>query len=83
MYAIRSYYDKPDAFITRAEFAALVNNVICPQEMLDIRFEDVKDGIWFEEDVKKAATIGYMEGYQSGKIFSPNDLITRQSYNFV
>ena len=39
------------------------------------QFSDVKDGDWFQENVKAAYELGLMEGYSNGT-FRPNDTIT-------
>ncbi len=65
----------PDAFITRAEFAA-----ICARfddlefEVVD-NFTDVQ-GHWAEHDIHEAAAHGWIRGYKDGT-FKPDQFITR------
>ena len=64
----------PDAYITRAEFAAIAARFdpITPE---DVHFFDDIDGHWAEYEIRIAATKGWVKGYNG--LFRPNDSILR------
>ena len=68
---------KPDASITRAEFAKIAVSFF---EYEDISaeniFTDVAAGSWYESFVAVAAKLGLIEGY-AGNVYRPNESITR------
>lgn len=72
----------PDRFITRAEFAALLNRTFGFTTVSPKEFPDVSDTAWYAEEVAKAAGAGYMEGYEDGS-FRPDNNITRQEAALV
>ncbi|MCX7615600.1 MAG: S-layer homology domain-containing protein, partial [Clostridiales bacterium] len=68
---------RPDAKITRAEFAALLNRTFGYLKEGDIRFSDVTyNNDWKSQAITRAATFGYMLG-SDGKA-NPNGMISRQ-----
>ncbi len=65
----------PDAFITRAEFAAICARFDKSEfEVID-SFTDVQ-GHWAEHDIHEAAAHGWIRGYEDGT-FKPDQFITR------
>ncbi|MFS0724826.1 S-layer homology domain-containing protein [Paenibacillus sp. 1P07SE] len=67
----------PNAPITRAELAALINNVAEVEGEAAISFTDVAPGTWYYIEVAKAMEAGYMQGYADGT-FKPTAPTTRQ-----
>ena len=67
----------PNAPITRADFAAIVNRAYGYTEVGDIPFTDVKVTDWFHDDIAIAYNAGYMVG-TSATTASPNDTLTRE-----
>ena len=65
----------PDAFITRAEFAAICARFDDSQFEVVDNFTDVQ-GHWAENDIHEAAAHGWIRGYEDGK-FKPDKFITR------
>lgn len=66
----------PDEAVTRAEFSALLANVLSTgEEGAEIAFFDVGEGDWYRKAVNFAASSGYMRGYGDGS-FLPNKNIT-------
>lgn len=77
---VKGYPDgtvKPDGYITRAEYAALINRTFGLAKASSSAFSDVKGDDWFAADIAKAVAAGYMEGYPDGTV-KPNGNITRQ-----
>lgn len=67
---------KPDASITRAEFASILCNALeVHDKNEDISFTDV-DGQWYEDPLKRAVTYGFMSGY-NGQM-NPTDEINHE-----
>lgn len=78
MGVVNGYTDgtfKPEADITRAEFATMAARFIKSEVVAENRFTDVA-GHWAEEYITKAAYAGWVEGNESGT-FRPDDYITR------
>jgi alpha-beta hydrolase superfamily lysophospholipase len=73
---------KPDNSITRAEFMNLVNNAFGYTAEAEIRFSDVKEGIWYYNVIQKAVAAGYLGGYPDGTM-QPENLISRQEAAIV
>ncbi len=76
---IKGYTDgtaKPNSYITRAEFIALVNRVFGFTKTSTIDFTDVKASDWYAGDIAKAKAAGYIVG-ENGSV-NPEDRITRQ-----
>lgn len=67
---------KPDNYITRAEFAQVVKNLLALTEKADKEFSDVAKGAWYYDAVMCVAKSGIMIG-DAGK-FRPDDYITRE-----
>ena len=70
---------KPDASITRAQFATMLVNALklyTPQGVTP-SFKDVKPGDWFFNSVEAAARAGLVEG-KDNNCFVPNAPVTRQ-----
>lgn len=65
----------PDAYITRAEFAAIAARFDNQEYEIVDEFTDV-DGHWAEAEIHEAAAYGWIKGYEDGK-FHPDQLITR------
>ncbi len=68
---------KPNDYITRAEFMALVNRAYGFTEKIGTSFSDVNENDWFYDDVAKAVAAGYLTGY-SDETVKPNNEISRQ-----
>jgi len=68
---------KPNATITRAEFATLLNNAMKNQNTATINLKDVKENDWFYNQIQKAVAVGFFSGYEDNT-FRPNNPITRQ-----
>lgn len=65
----------PDAFITRAEFAAICARFDASEFTVVDNFTDVK-GHWAESEIHEAAAHGWIKGYEDGT-FKPDRYITR------
>lgn len=65
----------PGDTITRAEFAAMVSRWKSAGESETIQFSDIS-GHWAEAEIRKAATYGWIKGYEDGT-FRPDESITR------
>ena len=65
----------PNAYITRAEFAAIAARFDSDTSAAAANFTDVK-GHWAEKEISKAAAKGWVNGYEDGT-FKPNQNITR------
>ena len=75
---IKGYPDgtfKPNNFITRAEFAAIAARFDDHVSTGAVTFNDIK-GHWAEEEVCRAAELGWVTGYPDGS-FRPDQFITR------
>ncbi|WP_020619498.1 S-layer homology domain-containing protein [Paenibacillus daejeonensis] len=67
----------PNAPITRAELATLINKVTRVQDEATIDYSDVPKNKWYYREVAKSVQAGYMLGYADGT-FKPDAPITRQ-----
>lgn len=65
----------PNAFITRAEFAAVCARFDTYKTEGDSDFTDIS-GHWAEAEIERAATLGWICGYEDGT-FRPENPITR------
>lgn len=65
----------PDAFITRAEFAAICARFDDSEFEIVNEFTDVQ-GHWAEHDIHEATAHGWIRGYEDGT-FKPDQFITR------
>jgi len=69
---------RPDRFVTRAEFTAMVVNIFKKVESVnECNFSDVKKSDWFYNAVAYAAAEGLIQGYENGT-FKPRDNMSRQ-----
>jgi len=64
--------------ITRAEFCALIMNVLGVEIKypLENRFVDIKEGAWYYNAINKIAELGYINGYKEDQTFRPANNIT-------
>ena len=67
----------PDAPVTRADFAGIINRAYGYTESGEIPFEDVAVTDWFYDDIAIAYHAGYMAG-TSETTASPNETLTRE-----
>ncbi|MDR2296225.1 MAG: S-layer homology domain-containing protein, partial [Clostridiales Family XIII bacterium] len=68
---------KPNAPITRAEFAAIISRFDASQdEAGEARFSDVTQSHWAFKEIDNAAEKGWVNGYPEGT-FKPQNAITR------
>lgn len=68
---------KPEAEITRVEFATMVNGWFDCTQIAEISFSDVKADMWYYQEVQKAFKAGYIQGITETQ-FSPEDNLTRE-----
>ncbi|WP_019635709.1 S-layer homology domain-containing protein [Paenibacillus fonticola] len=73
---------QPDAKVTRAELAALINRSFQVEESKEVSYSDVKAEAWYYKDVAKATAKGYMKGYENGT-FKPSANVSRQELAVV
>jgi uncharacterized repeat protein (TIGR02543 family) len=76
---IKGYPDgsfKPNAKITRAEFAVIATRFSKSQVDEDASFTDVSKDFWASKEIAKAANLGWIKGYPDGT-FRPENKITR------
>ena len=66
---------KPNANITRAEFATIAARFLSNSYSLNDRFYDT-EGHWAEPYINRAAEVGWINGYNDGS-FKPDQAITR------
>ena len=66
---------KPNANITRAEFATIAARFLSNSYSLNDRFYDT-EGHWAEPYINRAAEVGWINGYSDGS-FKPDRAITR------
>ena len=67
---------RPDANVTRAEAAAIINRVLKKQPTNLSAFGDVPESAWFAADVAAVKELGIIAGYPDGT-FRPNNNMTR------
>ncbi|MDQ2087885.1 S-layer homology domain-containing protein [Herbivorax sp. ANBcel31] len=69
---------RPDRFINRAEFTAMVVNIFKQAEKsVDLNFSDVKKEDWFYNSIAYASKEKLIQGFEDGT-FRPMDNISRQ-----
>ena len=68
---------RPNAPITRAELAAVLNRVFGYTATTDAAFTDVPDGAWYAQDIAKLYAAGIMVG-DGGGVMRPTANITRE-----
>jgi uncharacterized repeat protein (TIGR02543 family) len=69
-------YFRPNAYITRAQFAAIAARFSDPVAGMAIPFTDVPDDYWAADLIAFAADVGWVDGYGDGT-FRPANNITR------
>ncbi len=69
---------KPEDFVTRAEFTAVMVRVFGYGEKSTHTFPDVSDNDWYADSVSRAVAAGIIAGDGDTGKFRPNDSITRQ-----
>ena len=67
----------PDALLTRAMLVTILYNAEGKPESGSAKFEDVKDGAWYEKAVAWASENGLVKGV-SENLFAPDENITRE-----
>ena len=68
---------KPDNYITRAEFAQVIKNLLALEKKADKDFSDVAKDAWYYDAVMCVAKAQIMQGDGNGT-FRPDDYITRE-----
>ncbi|WP_310832041.1 S-layer homology domain-containing protein [Paenibacillus pedocola] len=68
---------KPNASISRAEFASIVNKVFGFTNQPQVVFKDVKSDKWYYSEIGKAKSAGYISGF-GDNTFRPEAAISRQ-----
>jgi len=69
---------KPDAKVTRAQFAAMISKALNLQTSTTVApFDDVPQGAWYAEAVRSAYAAGIIKGV-ANKSFAPEQEITRE-----
>jgi hypothetical protein len=68
---------RPNAPITRAEMAAVLDNMMQYQAVAENVFSDVPDRAWYADAVRKANAVGILKGDGAGRAL-PTALITRE-----
>ncbi|MBJ6360709.1 S-layer homology domain-containing protein [Paenibacillus sp. GCM10012307] len=68
---------KPNASITRAEFAALLVRAVGLTPVQADSYKDVPASAWYSGAVGAASAAGIIQGFENG-LFKPNDRITRE-----
>lgn len=67
----------PDAFITRAQMAAIITRAFGAVNEVEISFPDVAEDAWYRDSVKKAVAMSAFKGDENGN-FNPENKITFQ-----
>lgn len=68
---------RPDAPVTRAQFAAIINKAFTPQpKRSEINFVDVRSDFWGRQAIQSAYQGQFMSGYP-GQVFQPEQRIPR------
>ena len=68
---------RPNNYVSRAEFIAMVNRVLEYRGGAEISFADVSADNWFYQDMGIAVQYGFINGYEDNTI-RPNSYIARQ-----
>lgn len=82
---INGYSDntfKPDAPMTRAELVAVINRLLVIESESDKYVPDVKRQDWFHTDIRKAMTMGIIQGDENGFV-NPNAFVTREQATLI
>lgn len=67
---------QPDQPVTRAQYAALLENVLLDAKQNQIAFSDIPAGFWGSQAVDKAVQSGFLKGYPDAT-FQPDQPITK------
>lgn len=67
---------QPDRPVTRAEYAALISEVLRDNQQTQIAFGDVPAGFWGAPAINEAVKSGFLKGYPD-TTFQPNQAISR------
>ncbi|WP_298030384.1 S-layer homology domain-containing protein [uncultured Dysosmobacter sp.] len=67
---------RPNAYISRAQFAAIAARFSVVQEGLPNLFTDVPEDYWAKDEIAYASYLGWIDGYADGT-FRPKNNITR------
>ena len=67
---------QPDQLVTRAQYAALLSEVLKGPRQSEINFSDVQASSWAAQPIEAAVRAGFLEGYPD-QTFQPADLITK------
>lgn len=68
---------EPESYLTRAETAQIIYNLLTGKPSVSKRFDDVSDGEWYSEAVNSLYSAGIIHGKYSDSTYFPNDLISR------
>jgi lysophospholipase L1-like esterase len=68
---------KPDHTITRGEFVTIMNKFFNFSIPIEIGFDDVPEGAWYEVELQKAMKAGFISGYNDNT-FKADNYVTRQ-----
>lgn len=68
---------RPNDYITRAEYAQILYNIMQEEGLLDITGTDVEPGAWYFDAMQAAITFGIIRGDGYDK-FRPKDNVTRE-----
>ncbi len=67
----------PERMVTRAEFTAMLINIVGAERADSCPFKDVPEKSWFRDSVSKAYASGLVKGV-SGDRFNPDGYVTRE-----
>lgn len=71
---------KPDGFVTRAETASMMNNIIeIRSTNKNVSFSDIVNAAWYTTIIKNMSSAGIINGYTDGT-FRPDNYITRAEF---
>ena len=73
---------RPTNAITRAEFCAMLSNVLDLPEGQNLSFSDVADDAWYNKAVSAMAARGFVSGMGDGT-FRPDDTITYEQMTTI
>ena len=73
---------RPQQTATRAEFCAMLANVLDLPEGQNLSFSDVADDAWYNKAVSAMAARGFVSGYADGT-FRPDDTITYEQMTTI
>lgn len=74
---------RPDAPVTRAEYAALLSQIFTQTEAAEVEpFPDVTDDYWAKAAIQDVAAKGFITGYDDG-LFRPEQPVSRSEVLFA